>query len=90
MPSFAPRAPCGLGGSYGGDCEYQRRGTANAFYGVEPKAGRPFTKVTANRSARQFGEYLLGIVAAYPHADTIHLVLDNLSSHRRKGLVERY
>lgn len=54
------------------------------------RRGRPFTKVTANRSARQFAEYLLGIVAAYPHADTIHLVLDNLSSHRRKGLVERH
>ena len=35
------------------DCEYQRRGTANAFCGVEPKAGRHFTKVTPNRSAPQ-------------------------------------
>jgi hypothetical protein len=31
------------------DCEYVRRGTANAFCGVEPKAGRHFTKVTSNR-----------------------------------------
>lgn len=72
------------------DCEYQRRGTANAFCGVEPKAGRHFTKITPNRSAPQFADYLLEIVAAYPEADTIHLVMDNLSSHRRKALVDRY
>jgi transposase len=72
------------------DCEYQRCGTANAFCGVEPKAGRHFTKITPNRSAPQFADYLLEIVAAYPEADTIHLVMDNLSSHRRKALVDRY
>jgi hypothetical protein len=72
------------------DSEYQRRGTANAFCGVEPKAGRHFTKVTPNRSAPLFADYLLEIIAAYPGTDTIHLVMDNLSSHRRKALVERY
>ena len=30
------------------------------------------------------------IVASYPEADTIHLVMDNLSSHNRKALVERF
>lgn len=55
-----------------------------------PKAGRHFTKVTPNRSAPQFADYLLEIVTAYPEADTIHLVMDNLSSHRRKALVDRY
>jgi hypothetical protein len=72
------------------DCEYQRRGTANAFCGVQPKAGRHFTKITPNRSAPQFADYLLEIIAAYPKADTIHLVMDNLSSHRRKALVDRF
>lgn len=72
------------------DCEYRRRGTANAFCGVEPKAGRHFTKATPNRSSPQFADYLVEIVASYPEADTIHLVMDNLSSHHRKALVERY
>jgi transposase len=57
---------------------------------VQPKAGRHFTKVTPNRSAPRFADYLLQIVAAYPQADTVHLVMDNLSSHRRKALVDRY
>jgi len=72
------------------DSEYKRCGTANVFCGVEPKAGRHFTKVTPNRSSPEFADYLLEIAASYPEADTIHLVMDNLSSHRRKAIVERF
>ena len=72
------------------DCEYERRGTANVFCGVQPKAGRHFTKPTANRSSPQFADYLVEIVASYPEADTIHLVMDNLSSYNRKALVDRF
>jgi transposase len=72
------------------DCEYERRGTANVFCGVEPKAGRHFIKPTSNRCSAEFADYLVGIVARYPEADTIHLVMDNLSSHNRKALVDRF
>jgi transposase len=72
------------------DSEYQRCGTANTFCGVEPKAGRHFTKATPNRSSPQFADYLLEIAQYYPGANTIHLVMDNLSSHTRKALVERF
>ncbi|HWJ18759.1 MAG TPA: IS630 family transposase [Geobacterales bacterium] len=72
------------------DCEYQRCGTANAFCGVEPKAGRHFTRATPDRSSPRFADYLLAIAEYYPAADTIHLVMDNLSSHTRKAVVERY
>src|SRR5256886_17487004 len=63
------------------DSEYQRCGTANVFCGVEPKAGQYFPKVTAHRSSPEFADYLLEVAIRYPEADTIHLVLDNLSSH---------
>jgi transposase len=72
------------------DYEYKRCGTANVFCGVEPKAGRHFPKPTPNRSAAQFADYLVEIVARYPQARTIHLVLDNLNTHRRKSLTERF
>ena len=72
------------------DSEYERRGTANTFCGVEPKAGRHFTKATPDRSSPQFADYLLEVAEHYPAADTIHLVMDNLSSHSRKSVVERY
>jgi len=68
------------------DGEYRRCGTANVFCGVQPKAGRHFTKVTHDRSSPEFADYLLDIAASYPEADTIHLVMDNLNIHRRKSL----
>ena len=60
------------------------------FCGVQPKAGRHFTKVTHDRSSPEFADYLLDVAAHYPEADTIHLVMDNLSSHTRKAVVERF
>ena len=72
------------------DCEYERRGTANVFCGVEAKAGRHFTKPTSNRCSAEFADYLVEIVASYPEADTIHLVMDHLSWHNRKALVDRF
>ena len=72
------------------DNEYERRGTANVFCAVEPKAGRHFTKVTPTRSSAEFADYLRKIAVRYPAADTIHLVMDNLSTHTPKALVERF
>ena len=72
------------------DGEYQRCGTANVFCGVEPKAGQYFPKVTAHRSSPEFADYLLEVAIRYPEADSIHLVLDNLSSHTRKAVVEPF
>lgn len=72
------------------DYEYKRCGTANVFCGIEPKAGVHFTKVTPTRSSPEFADFILQIAEHYPTADTIHLVLDNLSTHTRKALVERF
>jgi hypothetical protein len=72
------------------DYEYKRCGTANVFCGIEPKAGIHFTKVTPTRSSPEFAEFLLEIAEYYPAADTIHLVMDNLSTHRRKALVDYF
>jgi transposase len=72
------------------DVEYRRCGTANVFCGVQPKAGRYFTKVTNDRSSPEFADYLLDVAARYSEADTIHLVMDNLSSHTRKAAVQRF
>jgi transposase len=72
------------------DYEYKRCGTANVFCGVEPKAGRHFTKTTPTRSSPEFADFMLEIAEHYPAAETIHLVVDNLSTHTRKALVDRF
>lgn len=72
------------------DSEYKRQGAANVFCGVEPRAGRRFTRATANRSSPRFADYLVEIASHYPRAKTIHLVMDNLSSHTAKALTDSF
>jgi len=72
------------------DYEYKRCGTANVFCGIEPRAGVHFTKVTPTRSSPEFADFILEIAAHYSAADTIHLVVDNLSTHTRKALTDRF
>jgi len=70
------------------DYEYKRCGTANVFCGIEPKAGIHFTKATPTRSSPEFADFLSDIAEHYSSADTIHLILDNLSTHTRKALAQ--
>lgn len=70
------------------DNEYERRGTANVFCAVEPKAGRHFTFATPNRSAFEFARVACQLAMQYPEAERIHLVMDNLNIHRRKSLTD--
>lgn len=72
------------------DNEYERRGTANIFGIVEPKAGRHFTCATPNRSAAEFAQRIHTVVTAYLGTRTIHLVLDNLNIHCEKSLTDYY
>lgn len=72
------------------DYEYKRCGTANVFCGIEQKAGVHFTKVTPTRSLPELADFILQIAAHYSAADTIHLIMDNLSTHTRKPLTDRF
>lgn len=67
------------------DYQCKRCGTADVFCAVEPKVGRYFTKLTTTRASPDVAKFPLDIASAYPAADTIHLVLDNLSTHTRKA-----
>lgn len=83
-----PVSPAAPGREARRDNEYERRGTANVFCAVEPKAGRHFTFPTPNRSAFEFAQVACKLALQYPGAKTIHLVMDNLNIHRRKSLTD--
>ncbi len=85
-----PPSPAQPGREAGRDNEYERRGTAVVFCAVEPKAGRHFTLPTPDRSGFEFAQVAAELVFQYPDAKTIHLVMDNLSSHTRKSLTDLY
>jgi transposase len=72
------------------DSEYERCGTANVFCAVEPKGGRHFTCPTPDRSAFEFARLLADLAMKYPEAKTIHLVMDNLNTHRRKSVTDAF
>ena len=83
-----PPSPAQPGREARRDNEYERCGTANVFCAVEPKAGRHFTFPTPDRSGFEFSQVVVSLALAYPTAKTIHLVMDNLSSHTRKPLTD--
>ncbi len=72
------------------DYEYVRKGTANIFCAVEPRAGRHITKVTAKRGSSDFAKMLMQISRRYPKTRTIHLVMDNLSTHFISSVIRHY
>jgi hypothetical protein len=72
------------------DNEYERRGTANVFCAVEPKAGRHFTFATPDRSAFEFARVACELAVHYRDAGTVHLVLDNLNIHCLKSLTDAF
>ena len=77
-------------GSLRRDYEYRRHGTANIFCAVEPRAGRHMAKVTRKRAKVDFANVLRDIAGAYERARRIHLVVDNLSTHSRRAVVETF
>ena len=85
-----PASPAQPGREARRDNEYERRGTANVFCAVEPKAGRHFNFPTPDRSAFQFALVACELAMQYAEADTIHLVIDNLNIHRRKSLTDAF
>jgi hypothetical protein len=72
------------------DNEYERRGAANVFCAVEPKAGHHFTFATPDRSAFEFARVACELAMHYRQAKTIHLVLDNLNIHCQKSLTDAF
>ena len=70
------------------DYEYVRGGSANVFCAVEPKAGRYFNTVTERRTGCDFAEFLKSIELKYSTAEKIILIMDNLSTHKEKHLIE--
>lgn len=72
------------------DYEYRRHGTANVFCIVEPLTGRRLTHATANRGYGAFARALARIARRYRKARTIHLVVDNLSTHCEKACIATF
>ena len=73
------------------DTEYQRNGTRNLFMICEPKGGWRHVAVTERRTAVDFAHQMRWLVdEAYPDAEVVRLVLDNLNTHQLGSLYEAF
>ena len=73
------------------DYEYKRNGTRNLFLHCEPKRGWRHVAVTQQRTMVDFAQQMKWLVdEAYPAAEVIRVVLDNLNTHRPASLYESF
>jgi len=68
------------------DYEYVRKGTATIFYGIEPRTGEHIVRVTKQRGGRQFTRMMQALMAKHSRAKAVHVVMDNLSTHREAAV----
>jgi hypothetical protein len=73
------------------DYEYERHGTRNLFLFFEPLAGYRHVEVTEHRTQQDFAHCMKWLVDdAYPDAEVIRVVLDNLNTHTVAALYETF
>jgi hypothetical protein len=69
------------------DYEYERNGVRNLFLFFEPLASFRHLKVTETRKMPDFAHCMRWLAdEAYPHADRVRVVMDNLNTHKPASL----
>ena len=63
--------------------QYKRHGTTTLFAALEVLTGKVMGAHTKRRRRREFLSFMNGVVAAFPNQE-LHVVLDNLSTHKPK------
>src|SRR5262245_37991444 len=63
--------------------DYKRNGTSTLFAAFEVATGKVIAAHKKRRRRIEFLDFMNGVVAAYPGQD-LHVVLDNLSTHKPK------
>jgi hypothetical protein len=73
------------------DYEYERNGTACLLAAYDIDQGQRYVEVRPQRTKLDYAEFIYRLVFEwYPQAERIHLVQDNLNTHRMGSFYERY
>jgi hypothetical protein len=72
------------------DYEYERAGVCNLFLAVDPLGGWRSVAVTARRTRQDWATFMREVARAYPDAERIVLVLDNLNTHGPASFYEAF
>jgi transposase len=68
--------------------EYFRHGTLSLYAALDTRTGDVIGKTTDRHTSVEFVDFLSTIVASQPAGREIHIVADNLSAHKTKGVFE--
>jgi DDE superfamily endonuclease len=69
--------------------EYKRNGTLSLFAALNTATGEVFGKTAARHTSEQFVAFLRDVLASQPQQRDIHVICDNISSHKTE-LVEAF
>lgn len=64
--------------------EYYRHGTLSLYAALNTKTGAVIGKTAPRHTTEEFVAFLAELVASQPHGREIHVILDNLSTHKTK------
>lgn len=67
---------------------YEKHGSCALLAAIEPLTGQRLAQVKAQRTKKEYTEFCQALVAAWPQAQTIHLVQDNLNTHNASSFYE--
>lgn len=68
--------------------EYHRHGTLSLYAALETRTGEIVGQTAARHTSAEFVAFLAQIVAHQPAGRAIHIIADNLSAHKTKGVAE--
>ena len=68
--------------------EYYRHGTLSLYGALETRTGEVVAKTAPRHTSAEFVAFLAQIVAQQPKGRKIHIIADNLSAHKTKGVAE--
>ena len=91
LADVRPPIPAAPGRPRREDYEYRRAGTRNLFLSCEPLAGWRHVAVTERRTKVDFAHQMRWLAEeAYPEAERVRVVLDNLNTHGKASLYEAF
>ena len=67
---------------------YEKHGSCALLAAIEPLTGARLAQVKAQRTKKEYTEFCQAVVAAWPKANKIRLVQDNLNTHNTSSFYE--
>lgn len=68
--------------------EYKRNGTLSLFAALNTATGTVLGKTAARHTSAQFVEFLSDVIASQPAGQEIHVICDNVSSHKTAAVAQ--